>query len=291
MTDLKTARIIDGKAIAADIRSELKTKVEALGSKRKPGLAVIIVGDDPASHFYVRSKEKFSKEIGFESFKSVLPETASKADVIKLINEYNNDNKVDGILLQLPLPQKLKEETQDIINTISSSKDVDGLTYINQGKLLNYEDSAVEPCTPKGCMELLKRSGIELSGKKAIVIGRSALVGKPMAILLSKANATVTLAHSRTQNLEEEVRSADIVIAAIGRKEFVKGSWIKRGAVVIDVGINAVEEAGAKKLYGDVDYAEAVKVSSAISPVPGGVGPMTIAMLLVNTFELYNSHN
>ena len=289
MTETKTAKIIDGKAIAADIRAELKAKVDALGSKRKPGLAVIIVGDDPASHFYVRSKEKFSKEVGFESYKSTLPETASKEDVINLINDYNADPKVDGILLQLPLPEGIKAETQEIVNTISPDKDVDGLTYATQGKLLNYEDT-VEPCTPKGCMELLKRSGVELSGKKAIVVGRSALVGKPMAILLSKANATVTLAHSRTQNLEEEVKAADIVIAAIGRKEFVKGSWIKPGAVVIDVGINAVEESGAKKLYGDVEYHEAVKVSSAITPVPGGVGPMTIAMLLDNTFCLYSSH-
>lgn len=285
MTNTETAKIIDGKAIAADIRTELKAKVALLGDKRKPGLAVILVGDDPASHYYVRSKQKKCEEIGYESFKTVLGADSSKEEVIKVISDYNKDSKVDGILLQLPLPEAIRAHTDEIIDTISADKDVDGLTAINQGKLLSYRD-AIEPCTPKGCIEMLKRSGVEMSGKKAIVIGRSNLVGKPMAILLSRENATATLAHSRTKDLAAEVQAADIVIAAIGKKEFVKGEWIKPGAVVIDVGINAEDN----KLYGDVDFEAAKEAASLISPVPGGVGPMTIAMLLVNTWELYSNH-
>ncbi len=285
-----TAKLIDGKAISQEIRDDLSKKVASLGvDARKPGLAVIIVGDDAASHYYVRNKQKKCEEVGFLSFKDELPDSASKEELIKVIEKHNADEKVDGILLQLPLPEGLKADTDEIIDHIAPEKDADGLTTINQGKLLAYRD-AIEPCTPKGCMELIKRTGLEISGKKAIVIGRSNLVGKPMAMLLSKANATVTLAHSRTQNLEEEIQAADIVVAAIGRKEFVKGSSLKDGAVVIDVGINAEEIDGKKQLSGDVDFAHAQHVLH-ITPVPGGVGPMTIAMLLVNTWELYCSHN
>lgn len=294
VSQTKQARIIDGKAMAQRVRDELKLQIMALGDKRKPGLAVILVGDDPASHYYVRNKQKKCEEIGIESFKTVLPASASKKAVLEIIEKYNNDPEVDGILLQLPLPKALTKESQEIIDAISLDKDVDGLTSTNQGKLVNYQE-AIEPCTPKGCMEMLKRAGVELEGAKAVVLGRSNLVGKPMATLLGRANATVTLAHSRTKNLPQELGQADIVIAAVGRKEFVKAEWLKEGSVVIDVGINTAddtvgEELKSKKLYGDVEFEKSVNTASMISPVPGGVGPMTIAMLLVNTFELYQKH-
>lgn len=283
----KTAQIIDGKAMAQEIREELKQKLAQLDSSvRKPGLAVILVGDDPASHYYVNNKQKKCAEVGIESFKTVLPATASKEEVIKVIETYNSDAKVDGILLQLPLPDAIRGFTNEIIDLIDPCKDADGLTTVNQGRLFAYRD-CIEPCTPKGCMEMLKRSGVDLSGKTAVVVGRSNLVGKPMALLLSKANATVTLTHSRTQNIDQVIAGADIVIAAIGKKEFVQGSWIKKDAVVIDVGINSEEVNGEKQLFGDVDFAAVKENAGAISPVPGGVGPMTIAMLLVNTWELF----
>jgi methylenetetrahydrofolate dehydrogenase (NADP+) / methenyltetrahydrofolate cyclohydrolase len=280
------AKIIDGKAIAADIRGELKSQILSL-TGRKPGLAVILVGDDPASHYYVSSKQKACEEIGMLSFKTVLPATVSKQELIDLIQSYNSDPNVDGILLQLPLPASLREETQTIIDIIAANKDVDGLTSINLGRLLVKSNKVVYPCTPKGCMELLKRSKITLSGKKAIVIGRSSLVGKPISLMLNNENATVTMAHSKTNNLSEEILSADIVIAAIGSAEFIKGSWIKKDAVVIDVGINAIESNSQRKLVGDIEFIEAVAKASFITPVPGGVGPMTVAMLLSNCFELY----
>lgn len=283
--------IIDGKAIAADIRGELKSEISAIKT-RKPGLAVILVGDDPASHYYVGSKQKACEEVGIESFKTTLPFSASKEELIKVIEGYNADPNVDGILLQLPLPETLRAETQEIIDTISPTKDVDGLTSYNLGQLVVKSNKAVEPCTPKGCMELLRRSGVEISGKKALVIGRSTLVGKPISLLLNNANATVTMAHSRTAELQKEVSEADILVAAIGVPEFVPGSWLKEGAVVIDVGINAIDqgEGQKRKLVGDVNFLEAEKKASLITPVPGGVGPMTVAMLLSNTLELYKQH-
>lgn len=284
-------KIIDGKKIAAGIRSELKAEIAKI-SGRKPGLAVILVGDDSASHYYVGSKQKACEEIGMKSFKTILPASSTIDELKAVINKYNEDPNVDGILLQLPLPETLKQDTQEIIDTISHTKDVDGLTTVNLGAILVKSSNAVYPCTPKGCMELLKRSGVELSGKKALVIGRSTLVGKPISIMLNDANATVTMAHSRTKNLEQEVLDADILIAAIGSPEFIKGSWIKDGAIVIDVGINAIEqvEAQKRKLVGDVEFSEAEKKASLITPVPGGVGPMTVAMLLSNTLELYKRH-
>ena len=212
--------------------------------------------------------------------------------LISVIKKYNGDVSVDGILLQLPLPEALRVSTQEIIDTISPTKDVDGLTSYNLGQLLVKSADTVYPCTPKGCMELLRRSGVELAGKKVLVIGRSILVGKPIALMLNNANATVTMAHSKTKNLEVEVKSADVLIAAIGVPEFIKGSWVKEGAVVIDVGINALEVGPEKKrkLVGDVEYLEAEKSAALITPVPGGVGPMTVAMLLSNTLELYKKH-
>lgn len=282
------AEIIDGKATAAQIREELKEKIKS--STRAPGLAVILVGDDPASHYYVGSKQKACAEVGIESFKTVLPATASKQEVIDTIEKYNADSKVDGILLQLPLPDAIRKDTQEIVDHIAADKDADGLTTTNLGKLITKDPTAIEPCTPKGCMELLKRYKVETSGKKALVIGRSTLVGKPIALLLNNANATVNMAHSRTQNIEKEISQADIVIAAVGIKEFVKGKDIKEGAVVIDVGINADEIDGKRKLFGDIEFASAHEKASLITPVPGGVGPMTVAMLLKNTYLLSEKH-
>ena len=287
------AQIIDGKATAAAIKEELKAKTSKLEG-RVPGLAVILVGDDPASHYYVGSKQKSCTEVGMESFKTVLPADASQEDVKAVIETYNQDPKVDAILLQLPLPDAIRNQTQEIVDTISPSKDVDGLTTTNLGRLMTGSSDAISPCTPKGCMELLKRYEITAEGKKAIVLGRSLLVGKSISLMLNQANATVTMAHSRTQNLEQEVKAADIVVAAIGRTEFVKAEWIKEGAVILDVGINAEniqDENGEtkRKLFGDVEFEGAAVKASAITPVPGGVGPMTVAMLLQNTLELFEN--
>ena len=279
-------QVIDGKETAKTIKAELKDKISAL-TGRKPGLAVIIVGDDKASHYYVNSKQKSCAEVGIESFKTELPASTTKEELVQVIEKYNKDEKVDGILLQLPLPDELRPYTQEIIDTISDTKDVDGLTTLNLGKLVSKSPDAIEPCTPKGCMELLKRYDINPSGQKAVVLGRSTLVGKPISLLLNNANATVTMTHSRTQNLEQELKSADIIVAAIGQPELIKGNSIKKGAVVIDVGINAIERDGKRTLVGDVEYISAATNASFISPVPGGVGPMTVAMLLQNTFELF----
>jgi methylenetetrahydrofolate dehydrogenase (NADP+) / methenyltetrahydrofolate cyclohydrolase len=283
------AKLIDGKETAKQIKAELKEKIFH-NKGRKPGLAVIIVGDDKASHYYVGSKQKACTEVGIESFKTELGSQISKKELIDVIEKYNQDEKVDGILLQLPLPEGLRADTQEIIDTISATKDVDGLTTINLGKLVSKSPDAIEPCTPKGCMELLKRYDITLSGKKAIVLGRSTLVGKPISLLLNNANATVTMAHSRTRDLEAELKEADIIVAAIGQAEFIQGDSIKEDAVVIDVGINAIERDGKRTLVGDVEFVSAENRASFITPVPGGVGPMTVAMLLQNTFELYKKH-
>jgi len=282
-------KIIDGKAIAAEIKNELKNKISNL-NKRAPGLAVILVGDDPASHYYVSNKEKSCAEVGIVSFKTILAANCSKEELISIINKYNQDPNVDGILLQLPLPAALKNSSQEIIDHILANKDVDGLTTINLGKLVVGSKDAIEPCTPKGCMELLKRSYVNCSGKQAIVLGRSTLVGKPISLLLNAANATVTMAHSKTQNLEALLAQADIIVAAIGQAEFIKANAIKVGAVIIDVGINAIEIDGKRTLVGDVEFTKAFEKASLITPVPGGVGPMTVAMLLANTLELYEKH-
>ena len=285
------AKIIDGKTIAQNIKAELKSQILELKKNnpnlREPGLAVILVGDDPASSFYVNKKQESCTEVRIKSYKTILKSTTSKEELIKIIEQYNADANVDGILLQLPLPQAMREQTQEIIDHIQANKDVDGLTSYNLGLLIVNDSRAIYPCTPKGCMELLKRNNINLEGKKALVIGRSTLVGKPISIMLNQANATVTMAHSRTENLEQEVKNADILIAAIGVPEFIPGSWLKPAAVVIDVGINSIEKNNQKTIVGDVDYNSALSQASYITPVPGGVGPMTVAMLLTNCFELY----
>jgi len=275
--------IIDGKAIAATIREEIKSEV--LTMKTKPGLAVVIVGERKDSQTYVRMKRKACEEVGIESFHAEIPETATEKEVLDVVKKFNADARVHGILVQLPLPKHMDEEK--ILAAISIEKDVDGFHPENIGKLaMKGHEPLFVPCTPKGCIELLKRSGVDPSGKNAVVVGRSNIVGMPAAMLLMGANATVTVVHSKTQNPKKICREADIIVAACGSAEMVKRDWVKPGAVVIDVGTNGVEDKTKKsgyRLVGDVDYENVRKVASKITPVPGGVGPMTIAMLLSNT--------
>ena len=280
-----TASRIDGKAFAAKLRERVGDMAATFEAKagRKAGLAVVLVGDDPASQVYVGSKGKACVAANMLSFEHRLPADTSEADLLGLVDQLNNDDAVDGILVQLPLPDGLDE--QAIISAISPDKDVDGFHVINSGRLAVGLPGFV-PCTPLGCLMMLKDQLGSLSGLDAVVIGRSNIVGKPMAALLLAESCTVTIAHSRTKDLPEVVRRADIVVAAVGRAQMVKGDWIKPGATVIDVGINRLpptEEKPKGRIVGDVDYAEASKVAGAITPVPGGVGPMTIAVLLRNT--------
>ena len=279
-----TAAVIDGKAFAARLRAkvgELAASFESAAG-RKAGLAVVLVGEDPASQVYVRSKGKQTLEAGMASFEHKLPADASEAELLALIDRLNADSSVDGILVQLPLPAHIDEAR--VIALIHPDKDVDGFHTTSVGRLWTGAEGFV-PCTPLGCIMLLKDQLGDLSGKSAVVIGRSNIVGKPMAALLLAESCTVTIAHSRTADLPSVVRGADIVVAAVGRPEMVKGDWLKPGAVVIDVGINRVPgvEEGKTRLVGDVDFASASQVAGAITPVPGGVGPMTIAVLLRNT--------
>jgi methylenetetrahydrofolate dehydrogenase (NADP+)/methenyltetrahydrofolate cyclohydrolase len=278
-----TARRIDGKAAAAAVRARVAEVAAAFRERtgRSPGLATVLVGVDPASAVYVRSKVKATAEAGMEGFSHHLPETASEAELLELVAQLNADERVDGILVQLPLPGQI--DSDRVIAAVDPDKDVDGFHPVNAGRLATGLEALV-PCTPFGCLHLLKAELGSLAGKDAVVIGRSNIVGKPMAMLLLGESATVTIAHSRTRDLADVVRRADIVVAAVGRAEMVKGDWIKPGAVVIDVGINRVPtDDGKGRLVGDVAYGEAAEVASAITPVPGGVGPMTIAMLLRNT--------
>ena len=280
---MSEAKIIDGKAFAAGVRETVGRQVAALKTAHgiTPGLAVVLVGEDPASQVYVRSKGKSTTEAGMESFEFRMPDTSSHAEVLAKVEELNADPRVNAILVQLPLPDQVDEAA--ILNAIDPMKDVDGFHVINAGRLSTGQDAMV-PCTPLGCQMLLRAElGDKLSGSAAVVVGRSNIVGKPMAQLLLQDNCTVTIAHSRTRDLPGVVRQADIVVAAVGRPEMVRGDWIKPGATVIDVGINRIEQGGKPKLVGDVAFDEAVKVAGAITPVPGGVGPMTIACLLVNT--------
>ena len=272
-----TAKIIDGKALAARIRVELKEQVEQM--ECQPGLAVIIVGDDPASQVYVRNKGKAAEDCGIHSLTETLPADTTEEYLLKRIHDLNHDPKIHGILVQLPLPQQIDPNT--IINAIAPEKDVDGFHVVNAGKLATGQDSLVA-CTPQGCLMMLKELHPSLEGFHAVVIGRSNIVGKPMAQLLLNEGCTVTICHSKTPDVAAECRRADIIVAAVGRPLMVKGSWVKPGATVIDVGINRTADG---KLVGDVDFAEAQKVAGAITPVPGGVGPMTIACLLKNTVK------
>jgi len=279
-----TAKRIDGRAAAAAVRERVAAAASRFKAStgRLPGLATVLVGEDPASAVYVRSKGKATAEAGMESFSHQLPSDTSEEALLDLVVLLNNDDRVDGILVQLPLPPQI--DAARIIAAIDPDKDVDGFHPVNAGRLATGLEAMV-PCTPLGCLYLLKQELGSISGKDAVVIGRSNIVGKPMAMLLLGESATVTIAHSRTRDLPEVVRRADIVVAAVGRAEIVRGDWIKPGAVVIDVGINRVPgaEDGKARLVGDVAFDEAAEVASAITPVPGGVGPMTIAMLLRNT--------
>ena len=277
--------IIDGKAFSEKLRAEITRKVDLLKKNHSltPGLAVVLVGEDPASEVYVRSKGKQTMEVGMNSYAHKLSAETSQEDLLELIDRLNSDLNVHGILVQLPLPGHIDEAL--VINSVAADKDVDGFHLSNVGKLATGAEGIV-PCTPLGSMMMLKHHHGDLSGMKAIVVGRSNIVGKPMAALLLKESCTVTIAHSRTRDLAAECRAADIVIAAVGRPEMVKGDWIKPGATVIDVGINRIEtEDGGKKLVGDVEFESASKIAGAITPVPGGVGPMTIACLLHNTLQ------
>ncbi|MCG8416869.1 MAG: bifunctional methylenetetrahydrofolate dehydrogenase/methenyltetrahydrofolate cyclohydrolase FolD [Proteobacteria bacterium] len=273
-----TAKILDGKALAAAIRNELAGEVESLvGKGVTPGLAVVLVGDDPASAIYVRNKGRAAEKLGVTAEIHRLPGDTTQSEVLALVDRLNRDSAVDGFIVQVPLPEQIDPIV--VQDAISPAKDVDGFTPENIGLLAQGRPRFVA-ATPLGCMRLVAESGVELAGKNAVVVGRSNIVGKPMAMLLTNAHATVTVCHSRTQNLGGVVGSADVVIAAVGRAEMIRGEWIKPGAVVIDVGINRTAEG---KLVGDVEFAAAVERAGAITPVPGGVGPMTIVSLLANT--------
>lgn len=273
-------KIIDGKALAQKRREEIRKATEELKQKGvTPGLAVILVGEDPASQIYVRNKEKACREVGFYSEVYHLPEQTSQAELLALIDELNRKPEIHGLLVQLPVPEQIDEHA--VIRAISPEKDVDGFLPENLGSLLIGEPS-FEPCTPKGCIDLIRQSGIEIAGKRAVVVGRSNIVGKPAAMMLLRENATVTICHSKTQNLKEELLRADIVVAAVGKANFITGDMIRDGAVVIDVGMNRLPDG---KLAGDVDRASLEGRDCWLTPVPGGVGPMTITMLLQNTLE------
>ncbi|MEO0328734.1 MAG: bifunctional methylenetetrahydrofolate dehydrogenase/methenyltetrahydrofolate cyclohydrolase FolD [Pseudomonadota bacterium] len=285
-----SASVIDGKKVASEVIETVKSATAGLFKDTGvvPGIAVVIVGEDPASQVYVRSKGKKAQECGFHSVSHTLEEDTSEADLLAIVESLNNDPAIDGILVQLPLPGHIDEGK--VIQTIAAEKDVDGFHFVNVGKLGTGEmDTAFVPCTPAGSMVLLRKAlgKSDLSGMNAVVVGRSNIVGKPMFNLLLAANATVTVAHSRTPDLPGLCRTADILVAAVGRPEMVKGEWVKPGAVVIDVGINRIDAPergeGKSRLVGDVAYEESAEVSGAITPVPGGVGPMTIAMLMANT--------
>ena len=279
---MTASNIIDGKAFAETLRSGIADHVATLKQKHglTPGLSVVLVGDDPASHVYVRNKGKATVEAGMKSEEFRLPATATQAEVLARVDALNKDPSVHGILVQLPLPKQI--DSSAVINAIDPMKDVDGFHVVNVGRL-NTGQSSMVPCTPLGSLLMLKHYLGKLEGKRAVVVGRSNIVGKPMAALLLGENCTVTIAHSRTADLPGEVRRADIVIAAVGKAEMIRGDWIRPGATVIDVGINRIERDGKSKLVGDVAFDEAVKHAGLITPVPGGVGPMTIACLLRNT--------
>jgi len=279
--------IIDGKAIAAKVRGEVALRVKALATRGiAPGLAVVRVGDDPASAVYVRGKRRDCEEVGMTSIEHHLPATTRQDELLSLVHRLNADPKVHGILVQLPLPKGLDERA--VLDAISPAKDADGFHPFNVGALSIGIPGAPRPCTPAGVMRLLDEAGVDPKGKRALVIGRSNIVGKPVAAMLLERHATVTVAHSRTIDLAGEVARAEILVAAIGRPEMVKGAWIREGATVVDVGMNRLADG---RLVGDVEYAEAARRAGAITPVPGGVGPMTRAMLLVNTVELASRAN
>lgn len=276
--------ILDGKAVAEKLRKEIESRVADFvkAHGRAPGIDVVLVGEDPASTVYTRNKEKAAHEVGMRGKLHRLPESTSENDLLALLAQLNNDDNIDGILVQLPLPKHIDE--RKVLDAVDPRKDVDGFHPVNAG-LLASGRAALVPCTPRGCMHLLAEAKIDLSGANAVVVGRSNIVGKPMAQLLLGANATVTIAHSKTRDLPGVCRAADVLVAAVGKPEMIKGDWVKQGAVVIDVGINRVPAGEKTKLVGDVEFESAKERARAITPVPGGVGPMTIACLLENTLE------
>ena len=277
--------LIDGKALALRVRERIGGFVGGLDGRR-PGLAVVLVGDDPASHVYVRNKKRATEQSGMVSTEHRLDANTSEADLLALVQKLNQDSNVDGILVQLPLPDHLDADL--VINTIDPSKDVDGFHTINVGKLTIGDPTALVPCTPLGCLVMLRELDCALSGLNAVIVGRSNIVGKPMAALLLSQSCTVTIAHSRTRDLADVCRRADVLVAAVGRPEMIPGDWVKPGAVVLDVGINRLSDAdGNTRLVGDVHFESARAQAGAITPVPGGVGPMTIAMLLHNTLTTF----
>ncbi len=281
-------RIIDGKKFAETLRARIKDEVAELKAKtgKQPGLAVILVGEDPASEVYVRNKSKQTVEVGMQNFEYKYPSGISENELISKIEELNNNPEVHGILVQLPLPKNISEDK--VIETISPAKDVDGFHVVNRGLLVTGSKDALVPCTPLGCLLLVKDVlGDNISGKNAVVVGRSNIVGKPMSQLLLNEGCTVTICHSRTKNIEDVCKGADILVVAVGKPLLVKRNWVKEGAVVIDVGINRVDS----KLVGDVDFTDVSSVASAVTPVPGGVGPMTIACLLKNTLEAFRRNS
>jgi methylenetetrahydrofolate dehydrogenase (NADP+)/methenyltetrahydrofolate cyclohydrolase len=281
-----SAQILDGKAIAADIRQGLKLKVSQMtdAGQRPPGLAVVLVGENPASQVYVRNKQRSCEEVGFLSELHRLPGETVQAELLALIDQLNDRGEIDGILVQLPLPPQIDEES--VIERILPTKDVDGFHPYNVGRLV-LRMPILRPCTPKGIMTMLERTGRKLEGMDAVIIGQSNIVGRPMALELLAARCTITVCHSRTKALEDKMRSADVLVAAVGRPRFVKGEWVKEGAMVIDVGINRLEDGS---LCGDVDFESAKEKAGWITPVPGGVGPMTIASLLENTLQARELH-
>jgi methylenetetrahydrofolate dehydrogenase (NADP+)/methenyltetrahydrofolate cyclohydrolase len=278
-----TAKLIDGKAIAQTLRTQIRAEVDKLSAagRRVPGLAVVIVGEDPASQIYVRNKHKSTEEAGMKSVLRVLPATASQDEVLAIVRELNSDPTIDGILVQLPVPKQI--DSKAVIDAIAVGKDVDGFNPENLG-LLAQRTPRLRPCTPYGCMKMLDFHHIDVKGLDAVVLGQSNIVGRPAALELLMRGATVTICHSQTRDLVGHVRRADVVVAGIGKPEFVKGDWLKEGAIVLDVGINRLPSG---KVVGDVEFATAVERASWITPVPGGVGPMTIAMLIQNTLEAY----
>ncbi len=281
---LHRAAVIDGRQLAEGLRRRVREEVDALRKYERltPGLAVVLVGEDEASQIYVRTKAQQTEEVGMRSFVHRLPADLREEDLLTLIHGLNHDERVHGILVQLPLPADIDRET--VLMAVDPDKDVDGFHVVNAGRLFSGAGNVLTPCTPTGCLRLIKSQLRDLSGMKAIVLGRSNIVGKPMAMLLLAEDCTVVIAHSKTIDLAEECRSADILVAAIGRPQFVRGDWIKRGAIVVDVGINRIDGGDGKtRIVGDVAFAEALGVAGAITPVPGGVGPMTVACLLRNT--------
>lgn len=283
-----TPILLNGREVANEVLKNVENEINTIKSnnKRPPGLAVLLVGENPASKTYVNNKEKACNSIGIYSEVHKFQDNITQESLMERIEQLNNDNKIDGILLQLPLPSHL--DSQKLINAISPKKDVDGLNPINLGKLMSGQQ-CLKPCTPLGVIEILKHYSINLSGAKAVVIGRSSLVGKPVSLLLLEKNASVTVVHSKSKNIEQITKTADILICAIGKPRLVKKDWVKPGATIIDVGINKITEQGKDKLVGDVDFEDVKALCKAITPVPGGVGPVTIAMLLSNTLEAYKN--